>query len=235
MNEIFSRTELILGSPHVEKLHKTRVAVFGLGGVGSYAAESLVRSGIGTVHLIDNDIVCESNINRQICALHSTIGKQKTAVMKERMLDINPALSVYTYDTFVLPQEDGYIHGDFLNVDFIIDAVDTVSAKIALALSAQNLHIPIISAMGCANRIQSDLLRIADIFETSVCPLCRVMRRELKKRHLEKLPVVFSTEPAIQAQQMEPVSREAPLGSVSWVPSAAGLMLSGFVIRSLIK
>jgi len=227
----FERSELLLGEGGMERLSKARVAVFGIGGVGGHACEALARCGVGELHLFDNDRVSVSNINRQIVALHSTVGRYKTHVMKERIEDINPLARVVTYEAFYLPENaDEY---DLSQYDFVIDAIDTVSAKLELAVRCSNLSVPIVSCMGTGNKLRPDMLEIEDIYKTSVCPLARVMRRELKARGIKKLPVLYSKEEPIKAVVRESGSpRHAP-GSVSFVPSVAGLIIASYVVRRL--
>ena len=227
----FERSELLLGEDGMERLSKARVAVFGIGGVGGHACEALARCGVGELHLFDNDRVSVSNINRQIVALHSTVGRYKTHVMKERIEDINPLARVVTYEAFYLPENaDEY---DLSQYDFVIDAIDTVSAKLELAVRCSNLSVPIVSCMGTGNKLRPDMLEIEDIYKTSVCPLARVMRRELKARGIKKLPVLYSKEEPIKAVVRESGSpRHAP-GSVSFVPSVAGLIIASYVVRRL--
>lgn len=227
----FERSELLLGEGGMERLSKARVAVFGIGGVGGHACEALARCGVGELHLFDNDRVSVSNINRQIVALHSTVGRYKTHVMKERIEDINPLARVVTYEAFYLPENaDEY---DLSQYDFVIDAIDTVSAKLELAVRCSNLSVPIVSCMGTGNKLRPDMLEIEDIYKTSVCPLARVMRRELKARGIKKLLVLYSREEPIKAVVRESGSpRHAP-GSVSFVPSVAGLIIASYVVRRL--
>ena len=198
MSEQLMRTELLLGKAAMEKLWPSRVAVFGIGGVGGYVAEALARSGVGALELFDNDKVSESNINRQIIALHSTIGKYKTDVMKERIADINPDISVTAHRCFFLP-ENAHEY-DFTKYDYVVDAVDTVTAKLELAVKAQEAFVPIISSMGAGNKLEAFMFRVADIYETSVCPLAKVMRKELKARGIRGLKVVYSQEPGSAGQ-----------------------------------
>ena len=244
----FSRTELLLGKDAMEKLHDSRVAVFGIGGVGGYVCEALARSGVGAFDLIDDDKVCLTNLNRQIIATHKTIGKYKTEVMKERILDINPNADVQIHKCFVLPENADEI--PYEDYDSMVDAVDTVTAKIALVMKAQERHIPIISSMGAGNKLDGSQFRVADIYKTKVCPLAKVMRRELKKRGVKKLKVVYSTEKPVRPLEDMSVScrsncvcppgtahkcterRDIP-GSVAFVPPVAGLILAGEVIKDL--
>lgn len=227
MINTFSRTELLIGAANMEKLKKARVAVFGVGGVGGYVVEALARSGVGRLDLIDKDTVSLTNINRQIIALHSTIGKYKVDVAKERVLDINPEAAVNVYKTFYLPETAGQF--DFMEYDYVVDAIDTVTGKLQLAEQAKKSGTPIISSMGAGNKLNPALFQVADIYETSVCPLARVMRRELKKRGIRKLKVVYSRE-----QPLEPIDGERTVpGSTAFVPSVAGLIIAGEVIRDL--
>ncbi|MCD8023053.1 MAG: tRNA threonylcarbamoyladenosine dehydratase [Lachnospiraceae bacterium] len=196
MSEQFSRTELLLGKEKMERLFHARVAVFGIGGVGGYTVEALARSGIGTLDLIDDDKICMSNLNRQIYALHDTVGKYKVDVAKERIRQINPTAKVNGYKIFYMP--DTARQFDFSQYDYVVDAIDTVTGKIALAEQAERSGTPIISCMGAGNKMDASALEVADIYETSICPLARVMRRELKKRGIQKLKVVYSREPAMQ-------------------------------------
>lgn len=228
--EEFSRTEMLIGSEKLNKLANCSVAVFGIGGVGSYTVEALARCGVGTLLLVDNDIVSLSNINRQIIALHSTIGKYKTDVMKERINDINPKCRVITKNIFYSSPED-VILNDF---DYIVDAIDTVSAKLTLISQANDLNIPIISSMGTGNKLDASKFKITDIKKTSVCPLARVMRRELKIRGIDKLKVLFSDETPITRNITNSANKPIP-ASISFVPSVAGLMIAGEVVRDLIK
>lgn len=234
----FSRTELILGSEAMERLKAARVAVFGVGGVGGYVIEALVRSGIGAIDLIDNDKISVSNINRQIYALRSTIGQYKVDVAKARVLDINPDISVNIYKTFYLPETADEF--DFSRYDYIVDAIDTVKGKIELVVQANKCNTPIISSMGAGNKLDPTLFEVADIYKTSVCPLARVMRQELKKRKIKKLKVVYSKEIPIQPSlclldnciEEEKVVKHIP-GSNAFVPSVAGLIIAGEVIKDL--
>ncbi len=235
MDGIFSRTALLLGDDAIEKLAHCHVAVFGIGGVGGYVAEALARSGVGEIDIIDNDTVCESNINRQIIALHSTIGRYKVDVMKERILDINPDTRVNAYKTFFMPETEGEF--DFSKYDYVVDAIDTVTGKIALVVKAKNEGAPIISSMGAGNKLNPAEFEVADIYKTSVCPLAKVMRRELKQRGIKKLKVVYSKEaplsPAVSSES-NPHRRQTP-GSTAFVPSVAGLIIASEVIKDLVK
>lgn len=236
----FLRTELLLGEEAVKKLSATRVAVFGIGGVGGYTCEALVRSGVGAFDLIDDDKVSLTNLNRQIIATQKTIGRDKVEVMKERMLDINPDTDVRIYKCFFLPENADEF--PFAEYDYIVDAVDTVTAKIALVMKAKEKGIPIISSMGAGNKLNADMFRVSDIYQTNVCPLAKVMRRELKKRGVEKLKVVYSEEKPLKpradslfdtdADQEHSQKRAIP-GSIAFVPSVAGLIIAGEVIKDL--
>ena len=253
MTEEFLRTGMLFGEENMERLFAARVAVFGVGGVGGYVVEALARSGIGTLDLIDNDIVAVSNINRQIIALHSTIGKYKVDVARERILDINPRAVVHCHRTFYMP--DTAQQFDFKEYDYIVDAIDTVTGKLELAVQADRAGTRIISSMGAGNKTDPTAFEVADIYETSVCPLAKVMRRELKKRNISHLKVVYSREKAMMPLDLRevydgeekgirsssdgkntgadgPVRRQTP-GSNAFVPSVAGLILAGEVIRDL--
>ena len=246
----FSRTELLLGKEAMQALEDSRVAVFGIGGVGGYAVEAMARSGVGTFDLIDDDKVCLTNLNRQIIATRKTIGKYKVDVMKERILEINPEAIVNTHKCFFLPENKDEF--DFSQYSYVLDAVDTVTAKIQLVLEAQNAGIPIISCMGAGNKLDPTKFEVADIYETSMCPLAKVMRRELRKRNIEHLKVVYSKEKAIRPIEDMAIScrshcicppgakhkcterRDIP-GSTAFVPSVAGLIMAGEVIKDLAK
>lgn len=231
----FSRAELLLGQEGMRRLKEATVIVFGVGGVGSHCIEALARGGIGTLILVDNDRVSLTNINRQSIAYHSTIGKYKTEVMRERIKDISPETEAFTHELFVLPENLEQVFDR--PVDYIIDAIDTVTAKLALAEFAQARNIKIISSMGTGNKLHPELFEIADISKTSVCPLCKVMRRELKARGIRHLQVVYSKEAPINIQGKSTGEhtgmRRALPGSVSFVPPVAGLLLAGEVIRRL--
>lgn len=241
MNE-FSRTELLIGQAALEKLQNSRVAIFGVGGVGGYVCEALVRSGVGHFDLIDNDTVSLTNINRQIIALHSTIGKLKVDVMKERMLDINPDVDVSVHPCFYLPETADQF--DFSNYDYVVDAIDTVTGKIEIIVQAHTHQVPVISSMGAGNKLNPAMMEVSDLYKTSVCPLARVMRRELKKRHIKHCKVVYSKEKAIQPSQAslekygadseENFTKKSIPGSTAFVPSVAGLILASEVIKDLI-
>lgn len=227
----YERTELLLGSGAYETLSSKRVAVFGVGGVGGYTVEALARAGVGTLDLIDSDCVCLSNINRQIIATRKTLGMLKVDAAAERCRDINPDIKVNTYPVFFLPENAEDF--DFSKYDYVVDAVDTVSAKIGIAQKAKELGVPAISSMGAGNKLHPELFEVADIYETSVCPLARVMRRELKKRGINSLKVVYSKEPAAETNAPVENGKKIP-GSVSFVPSAAGLIIAGEVIKDLL-
>ena len=234
LNE-FSRTELLLGSTAVEQLKRSAVMVFGIGGVGSFAAEALARSGIGRLILVDHDSVSLTNLNRQLIATHETIGRRKVDVMKERILSINPSALVETFAEFLLPENVEQF--PLAECDYIVDASDTVSAKLFLAQKAEELRIPIISCMGAGNKLDPSQFEITDIYKTSVCPLARVMRRELKARGVKHLKVLYSKEPTrkpIDLNVEENTGKRQTPGSVSFVPSVAGLMAAGEVIRNLV-
>ncbi len=233
MSERFLRTEMLLGSDAMEGLKASHVAVFGVGGVGGYTAEALVRSGIGKLTLVDSDTVAESNINRQIIATTKTIGQYKTEAMKERALDINPEIQVVEHRCFFLPENAGEF--DFTQYDYVVDAVDTVTAKLCLVEAADKAGVPIISCMGAGNKLNPGAFEITDIYKTSVCPLAKVMRRECKQRGIKKLKVLYSKEEALKPQIEITLQegRRATPGSVAFVPSVAGLMIAGEVIRDL--
>ena len=226
MEEQFSRLEMLIGKENLYKLKHSRVAVFGVGGVGGYAVEALVRCGIGTIDIIDNDKVAESNLNRQIYALHSTIGKYKVDVAKERILDINPDVKVNAYKTFYTPQTSGEF--DFTQYDYVIDAIDTVVGKIELVMQANEAKTPIICSMGAGNKMNPADFEVSDIYKTSVCPLAKVMRHELKKRRIKKLKVVYSKElPKKENGRRIPASN-------AFVPSTVGLIIASEVVKDLI-
>ena len=230
--EAFSRTGMLLGADAVRRLQQSRVAVFGLGGVGSYAAEALARTGVGALVLVDHDTVSPSNLNRQILALHSTLGRKKAEVMRERLLDINPGLLVSAHDCFYLPGNDNRLLD---GCDYIVDAIDTVSAKIALVEAARERGIPIISCMGTGNKTDPTRLEVADLAETSVCPLCRVMRRELRKRGIPHLRVVYSREEPHRTASAGQSGKAPAPGSLMCVTASAGLLLASEAIRTLTR
>ena len=225
----FARTQLLLGESSMERLNNIRVAVFGVGGVGGYVCEALVRSGVGAFDLIDNDKVCVTNLNRQIIATHKTIDQFKVDVMQERMHDINPEVQVRVHKCFVLPENIDEF--PFAEYDYVVDAIDTVTAKIALVVKCQNEGIPIISAMGAGNKIEASAFKVADIYKTRMCPLAKVMRYELKKRGIKKLKVVYSKEKALAPVFSE--GEERVPGSTAFVPSVAGLIIASEVIKDL--
>ncbi len=234
MSEIFSRQNIVFGSDSLQKLKNSRVAVFGVGGVGGYVCEALARSGVGTLDIIDNDTVSVSNINRQIIALHSTIGKNKVDVMKDRLIDINPEITVNTYNCFFLKETESEF--DFEKYDYIVDAIDTVSGKLSLAVIADKLNIPIISAMGAGNKTDPTQFEVADIYKTSGCPLAKVMRKLCKENAVKKLKVVYSQELPMRKEELidETSSKRAIPGSLSFVPSVMGLIMAGEVVKDLI-
>lgn len=233
MDNQFIRTEMLIGAEAVRKLSGSRVALFGVGGVGGFAAEALARAGIGHITLIDSDTVSLSNLNRQIIALHSTIGKYKTEVMKERILDINPSAEVSIINCFYLPENRDII--DFSSFDYIIDAVDTVTAKLTIIEEAKKAGVPVISSMGTGNKLNPAMLEITDISKTSVCPLAKVMRGELRKRGIKGVKVLYSKEQPIKSFShfSEDTSKRAVPGSISFVPSAAGLIIASEVVKDL--
>ena len=231
--EIFSRTETLIGVENLETLKKAKVIVFGIGGVGGYVCEALARGGVGKIDLVDNDVVSPSNINRQIIALHSTVGKRKTEVMAERLKDINPKICVVEHNLFILPETIDSI--DFSAYDYVVDAIDTVSGKIAIIEKAKEKNIPVISSMGTGNKLCGEKFKIADISKTNVCPLARTMRRELKKRGIEQVKVLYSEEePKISGKVDESTGKAIP-SSISFVPPMAGLRIAEEVIKDLIK
>lgn len=233
IKEEFSRTAYVYGEDAIKKLQNSRVAVFGVGGVGGYICEALCRAGVGNIDIFDRDTVSLSNINRQIIALHSTVGRPKVDVMKERMLDINPDCVINVHNVFYLPENaDNF---DLSKYDYIADAVDTVAAKLEIATRAYQNKIPMISAMGAGNKTDPTRFEVADISETSVCPLARVMRRELKVRGIKKYKVVYSKEEPRKSGAIDPESGKAIPGSLSFVPSAMGLIMAGEIINDLVK
>ncbi len=250
MLHAFSRSELLLGTEGLEKLKNSTVAIFGIGGVGTFVVEALVRSGVGHFVLVDDDLICLTNLNRQIHATRKTIGRPKVEVMKERILEINPKAIVETHQAFYLPTNgDTMLRDDY---DYIVDAIDTVAAKIDLAIRAKNMGIPIMSSMGAGNKMDPTKFEIADIHKTSVCPLARVMRQELKKRGVKKLKVVYSKEQPIKpfdipeadcnnqcvcpkGSERTCTSRRSIPGSLAFVPSVAGLIIASEVVKDLLK
>lgn len=239
MSGQFSRSELIFGHDNMEKIFSSRVAVFGIGGVGGHVVEALARTGVGTLDIIDNDTVAESNINRQVVATHSTVGRYKVDVARERILDINPNAVVNAYRTFYLPENASEF--DFTMYDYVVDAIDTVTGKLMLISQAMEAGVPVISSMGAGNKVDPTAFRVADISETSVCPLAKVMRRELKKRGIDHLKVVYSTEKprkpladdkTIAGEKIK-ANRDCPPGSNAFVPSVVGLIIAGEVIKDI--
>lgn len=248
MQNQFSRSELLIGKEGIEKLHKSRVAIFGIGGVGGYTVDALVRSGVEQIDLIDDDKVCLTNLNRQLIATRKTVGKDKVDIMRERILEINPKVTVNVYKTFFLPENADTF--PFEEYDYVVDAVDTVTAKIQLVMEAKEAGVPIISSMGAGNKLDPTAFQVADIYKTSVCPLAKVMRRELKKRGIKKLKVVYSQEKPIRPIEDMSIScrthcicppgaahkcterRDIP-GSTAFVPSVVGLIIAGEVIKDL--
>lgn len=234
MTEQFSRTELLLGEEGMKKLANARVAVFGIGGVGGYTVEALARSGVGSLVLIDNDDVCESNLNRQIIATRDTIGRDKVDVMKERIHSINPECNVEVRKCFFLPETKDEF--DFNEYTYVVDAVDTVTAKIQLVMQAQEACVPIISSMGAGNKLNPAEFEVTDIYKTSVCPLAKVMRRELKNRGIKKLKVVYSKEePRTLSQKIIGDNGKAIPGSIAFVPSVVGLIIASEVVKDIVK
>ena len=230
MHNQFTRTELLIGKEGLKKLQDAKVAVYGVGGVGSYVVEGLARAGIGHLVLIDNDYVDITNINRQIHATHNTIGKSKVEVEKERILEINPnaIVDIYQVDTLEMPEEE-IIDSSFT---YVVDAVDTITTKLKLIQKANEENVQVISAMGTANKLDPTRFEVSDIYKTSVCPLCKVMRKELKSRNISKLKVVYSKEEPIKVEELD---GERILGSISFVPSVAGLIVAGEVVKDIIK
>lgn len=225
MTDQFERTRLLIGEEGIDKLKNARVAIFGVGGVGGFVVEALARSGIQSFDLIDNDTVSISNLNRQIIAIRDTIGRLKVEVMKERILSINPQAKVQTHPCFYLPETASEF--DFSQYSYVVDAVDTVTAKIDIIMKAQSADVPVISSMGAGNKMDPTKFEVTDIYKTNVCPLARVMRRELKKRGVKELKVVYSTEKAIK------MGADVP-GSIAFVPSVAGMIVAGEVVRDII-
>ena len=223
MKEQFERTSLLIGEEAINKLNNSKVLIFGVGGVGGYVAEALARTGVGSITIVDKDTVSESNINRQIIALYSTVGRDKVDVLKERMLDINPNLQVDARKCFFLPENAHEF--DFSQYDYIVDAVDTITAKLQIIVQAKEAGVPVISAMGAGNKVHPEMFEIADIYKTEMCPLAKVMRRELKNRGIKKLKVVYSKE--------KPVYKGDVPGSIAFSPSVAGLLMASEVVRDL--
>ena len=250
MLHAFSRTELLIGKPALEKLKESKIAIFGIGGVGTFAVEALVRAGVGKFVLVDDDCICLTNLNRQIHATRKTVGRPKVEAMKERILEINPEAEVTTFQEFYLPETGGEMITS--DLDYIVDAIDTVTGKIGLVEAAEKMSIPIISSMGTGNKLDPTRLEVSDISKTSVCPLARVMRRELKNRGINHLKVIYSKEEPLKPMESEGgscavgcicppgttrkcTSRHQIPGSISFVPSVAGLIIGGEVIKDLIK
>ena len=233
----FSRTQLLYGHEAMDKLAKSRVAVFGVGGVGGYVVEALARSGIGALDLIDNDTVCLSNINRQIIATHKTVGRYKVDVAEERVKDISPSCVVTTYKVFYLPETQDQF--DFSRYDYVVDAIDTVTGKLTIIENAKKLNVPVISSMGAGNKTNPALFEVADLYDTSVCPLAKVMRCECKKRGIDSLKVVYSKEEPLTPLESEATeeekssSRRSTPGSTAFVPSVAGLIIAGEIVNDL--
>lgn len=233
MEEVFSRTELMLGKDAMEKLKNSRVAVFGIGGVGGHAAEALVRSGIGAIDIIDNDVVSKSNINRQMFATISSVGELKVEAARKRLLDINPEVNIKCHNVFYLPENSDSF--DFSLYDYVIDAVDTVSAKIDIIMKAKENNIPVISSMGAGNKLDPTRFEVSDIYKTSVCPLARVMRKAMKDRGVSDLKVVYSKEePVIKKEKVFGDNGKPVPGSIAFVPSVVGLIMAGETIKDLI-
>ncbi len=228
----FEREIMLIGKEAFEKLSSASVALFGVGGVGSYAAEALARSGIGSILLVDNDTVSQSNINRQLCALHSTVGKFKVDVVAERLLDINPELKISVRKDFILPENANTF--DFSSFDYVIDAIDTVSGKLAIAEGCVNVGTPMISCMGTGNKLDPSAFRITDISKTNTCPLARVMRRELRQRGINHLPVIYSVEEAQAPRIPMTDGKKAIPSSIAFVPSVAGLMAASEAVKSIL-
>ncbi|SFR93274.1 tRNA threonylcarbamoyladenosine dehydratase [Anaeromicropila populeti] len=230
----FSRSELLFGADGMQRLYEAKVLVFGIGGVGGYVVEALARSGIGRIDIVDNDVVSLTNLNRQIIATNSTIGKYKVDVMKERILEINSNAVVNTYPCFYLPENAKEFN--FSEYDYIVDAIDTVTAKIDIVVKGKEFNVPVISCMGAGNKMNPSSFEVADIYETSICPLAKVMRRELKKRNIDKLKVVYSKEVArktIDNKSDEVSNKRAIPGSNAFVPAAAGLIVAGEVVKDI--
>ena len=225
----FSRTELVIGKEGVEKLNNAKVAIFGLGGVGSFVLEGLVRAGIGNFVLIDDDKICLTNLNRQILATRKTVGQAKVEVAKQRILDINPNANVEIHQEFFMPETEGILDN---SIDYIVDCIDTVTAKIELVVRAEKLNIPIISCMGTGNKLDPTRFEVTDIYKTSICPLAKVMRKELRSRGIKKLKVVYSKEEPVKLNETE--KKKVP-GSISFVPSVAGLIIAGEVVKAILN
>ena len=227
MQNMFSRTELLIGKEGIEKLQKAKVAIFGIGGVGSFVVEALIRAGVSNFILVDKDVVDVTNINRQIIATNKTIGQPKVEVAKQRMLEINPEAKIQTYQEFFMPESEEILDN---TINYVVDAIDTVTAKIELVVRANRLQIPIISCMGAGNKLDPTKFEVTDIYKTNTCPLAKVMRKELKNRNINKLKVVYSKERPIKREDGSRVP-----ASISFVPSVAGLIAAGEVIKDIIK
>ena len=235
MNNQFNRTELLIGEKGIKKLNNAKVAIFGLGGVGSYVVEGLARAGIGNFILVDNDKVDITNLNRQIIATHKTLGMPKVEVEKQRILDINPNANVEIYQEFFMPESKDFFDK---SISYVVDAIDTVTAKIELIVRANKLNVPIISSMGTGNKLDPTRFEVTDIYKTSICPLAKVMRKELKSRGIQKLKVVYSKEEPLKPVKMEEndkISKKQTPGSVSFCPSVAGLVVAGEVIKDILN
>ncbi len=228
----FKRTEILIGKENIKKLKSSRVAVFGIGGVGGAVCEALVRGGIGAIDIIDNDIISETNINRQAVAFSSTIGKAKTEVMKNILLDINPELTVYAHNVFYSKETEREF--DFSVYDYVVDAIDTVTSKLMIIENAKNKGVPVISSMGTGNKLDPTMFEIADISKTSVCPLARVMRKELKDRGISNVKVLYSKEKPLTPAYFEDSKKRQTPGSMSFVPPVAGMIIAGEVIKDII-
>lgn len=234
MENQYTRTELLIGKNGIDKLKKAKIAIFGIGGVGSFATEALARAGIGNFILIDHDVVSVSNINRQIIANHKTVGQYKVDVMKQRILDINPEANIKTYKEFYRQNSDIKIISKEL--DYVVDCIDTITSKIEIVIECQELNVPLISSMGAGNKLDPSKFEITDIYKTSICPLAKIMRKELRKRNISGLKVIYSkAEPIKPISEKNENTREKAAGSISFVPSVAGLMIAGEIIRELIS
>ena len=231
MTNQFSRTELLIGKDGVEKLQKVKVAIFGIGGVGSYVVEGLARAGVGNFILVDKDEVDETNINRQIIATHKTIGRSKVEVAKQRILDINPKADIDIRKTFFMPESEDFFDE---TIDYVVDCVDTVTAKIEIILRAKKHNIPIISSMGTGNKLDPTRFEVTDIYKTSICPLAKVMRKELKQKGVKSLKVVFSKEEPIKTNYFDEKTKKQIAGSISFVPSVAGLIIAGEIVQEIL-